>query len=407
MSEPHDLIFVSLENWDAIWRRNQFVCAELCRRHRDLRILFVGLPRNLSHAASRGRVGEFFRKTTYAAPGFEQVTVTHPPKLLPNSILGARRVNEFLFRRHVAREAARLGFRVPVLWINPHYAAHLVGRLGEAAAIYDITDDWTTLTQSADESALIARQDAELCGKADATIVCSQRLFEMKRALARELHLVPNGVDAAHYARVLDPATVRPAESARWRRPVLGYTGTVHPDRVDVGLVAALAKAHDGSVVLIGPNHLTAADLASLSGLGNVFVHGPVPYAEIPDYMAAFDVCITPHKMTPFTESLNPIKLWEYLAAGLPIVSTDVAGFRDYPELVRVARTPDEFIAATHAALAEDSAKSELRRAEAARHSWTRRVDDIEAVIASCLERRASLAAAAPAGPRQGVAHVV
>jgi glycosyltransferase involved in cell wall biosynthesis len=378
-----------MENWDDIWRRNQFVCAELVRRRPDLRVLFVGLPINVSNSLRRGRVGAIFRASTYAVPGFDRITVTHPPKLLPDSLAAGRAVNEALWRRHVRRVAGRLGLRHPVLWLNPHYAVHAAGRMGESAVVYDITDDWTTLTQSPRLVARIKAQDAELCRRADATIVCSERLRELKRGMAPNLHLIPNGVDADHYARVLDGGADIPEEARCWPKPVLGYTGTLHPDRVDVGLIESLAKASSGSVALVGPNFLSAEDTRRLLGLGNVFMPGPVPYARVPDYMAAFDVAITPHRMTPFTESLNPIKLWEYLAAGLPIVSTDVAGFRDYPELARLARTAEQFVAACRAALAEGRAKSARRREAAAGHSWASRVDQIEAVIESCLSRRA------------------
>ena len=94
--------------------------------------------------------------------------------------------------------------------------------------------------------------------------------------------------------------------------------------------------------------------------------------------MARFDVCIVPHQRTEFMESLNPIKLWEYLAAGKPIVSTDVAGFRDYPQWVRLANDAPAFVAACRAALGEigtDEGEKlkRQRRAEAAAHSWTAR----------------------------------
>jgi glycosyltransferase involved in cell wall biosynthesis len=377
-----------MENWDEIWRRNQFVCAELVRRHPGVRILFVALPRDVSHAVRRGRLGDIGRPATYPAAGVNRVTVTHPPKLLPSTMPFGRRVNQAMFRAHVRRVADRLGFVRPLLWLNPHYAVHAVGRLDECAIIYDITDDWTLLSQSPAATRRTISEDAELCRLADATIVCSQRLFAMKSGVANHLHLIPNGVDAPHYARILDGGADVPAESRTWPKPVLGYTGTLHSDRVDVDLIEYLARNHAGSVALVGPNFLPPADNQRLLACGNVFVTGPVPYARIPNYMTAFDVCITPHKMTPFTESLNPIKLWEYLAAGLPVVSTDVAGFRDYPTLVNLARTPAEFLVATRAALDERTTRSDLRRTEASRHSWQRRVDDVEAVITSSLRRR-------------------
>lgn len=385
-----DLIFVSLEDWDDVWRRNQFVCSAMARR--GWRVLFVGLPRNVSHELRHGRVRPLFRRATYLAPGGAAVgvTVTHPVKLLPDSLPGGRAVNQWLFRRHVRRVARRMGLDRPVLWLNPHGAGHLAGRLGESAVVYDVTDDWSAMTQSPAQAELVRLQDADLCGRADAVIVCSQRLLDMKRPMNRHVTLIPNGVDADHYAGVLDGTG---GVDRGWRRPVLGYTGTVHPDRVDVELVRAVAQHWPGSVVLVGPDHLLGADAAKLD-LRNVHRVGPVPYAEVPGVMAGFDACIVPHRMTPFTESLNPIKLWEYLAAGKPIVSTDVAGFRDFPAVVRLARTADEFVDAAHAAVAdagtaEGRDRADQRRAVARGHSWSQRVDEIEQVIQDCLSRRA------------------
>ena len=134
-----------------------------------------------------------------------------------------------------------------------------------------------------------------------------------------------------------------------------------------------------------GPNLLTEGDRQTLAACGNVVLTGPVPYAGIPEIMRAFDVCITPHRVTPFTESLNPIKLWEYLAAGKPIVATNVAGFRDYPQMVRLAsECADSFGAAVEAALTEpDATAGEARRTEARRHSWDSRLAQVLEVLGS------------------------
>ena len=380
-----DLIFVSLEDWDDIWRRNQFVVAGLARRYPAAKILFVGLSRDFSNRIRRGRLFTSDGEVTTTVPGLPNVTVTKPLKLLPNTLKWGRWLNERLMRRHVRKAAARLGMRRPLLWLNPQNAVHMVGRMGESATIYDITDDWTTLSQPDAVTRRVIADDAQLCRVAQATIVCSQRLFDMKRALTDRLHLIPNGVDAEHYASVTDRTLALPVEAQSWPRPVLGYTGTIHPDRVDVNLIQSVAtRLTSGCIALVGPTALSTDDRARLTATGKVFLTGPVPYQRIPEYMRAFDVCITPHRVTPFTESLNPIKLWEYLAAGKPIVATDVAGFRDYPELVSIARDADEFLQATRAATDENPDKVRARRAEARRHSWASRLDAIEAVMNEC-----------------------
>jgi glycosyltransferase involved in cell wall biosynthesis len=428
------LIFVSLESWDDIWRRNQFVCAELARRYPDMRILFVCPPRDVSNAIRTRRFDVLRGPNNWHPDGYANITVTRPLKLLPSTLAIGRWVNDFMARRYVRRMAreikpANLLAAAPVpssrdetphaaakgpamagpeaqiqnsgspspatartiLWINDQGAAHMVGRMGEARMIYDITDDWTQFTHFTDRKALLDRTiaaDAELCRRADAVIVCSRSLYESRKALTRDIHLIPNGVDAAHYRCVLDDDGALPEACRNWPRPVFGYTGSIHADRVDVKLVEAItarmkARNMPGTIVLIGPVMLPADQRQKLEATGRVIFTGPMAYRDLPQYMRAFDVCIVPHCMTAFVESLNPIKLWEYLAAGKPIVSTDVAGFRDYPDLVRSARTADEFVNQCREALAEGTEKSELRRAEAGKHSWRSRVDEIVALLAA------------------------
>lgn len=395
-----DLIFVSLENWDEVWRRNQFLCDTLARRFPGTKLLFVGPARDVSNALRRGRLREL-RATSAAwtVPATPNVTVTRPLKLLPNSLALGRWFNAGLQRRHVRRVARRLGLRAPALWLNDHHAVPLAGgALDEQAVVYDVTDDWIAFAASPSERELIRRRDAELCVAADAVITCSERLFQDKQKLARRVHLIPNGVHAEHYARVLDGCGPLPPAAAAWPKPVAGYLGTVHPSRVDVDLVAAVARQlpGGGSIVLLGPDHLPEPDRARLRSLGNVFLVPAVPYAQAPDYLRAFDVCLVPHVVTPFTESLNPIKLWEYLAAGKPIVSTRVAGFRDYPEHVALADTAEEFAAAIGRALAEDPERGRKRRSAAAAHSWSARVDAVVDVVREACARRRSNQVCAP-----------
>ena len=372
----HDLIFVSLENWDEIWRRNQFLVSAWAKRFPDAQILFVGQAR-------RGQIA------TETLPDFPNVTVTQLPKILPNSLPLGRQVNDAAARRHVQKLAKNRGLKSPILWLNPHDAGHFIGTLNERATIYDITDDWELAATSAGEKQQIHDADRALCRRVDATIVCSQALYDSLIEYSKRLALVPNGVDVAHYTNV----SVQPV-NRRWKTPTFGYTGTVHNQRVDVDLVLQLARTHaHGDVVLVGPDVLDDASRARLQSQPNVHLIGAIPYAQIPDAMTQFDVCIVPHVESAFTESLNPIKLWEYLASGKPIVSTDVAGFRDYPQHVEIA-SGDEFVCACERVLEatkdemKATQKCEARRQEASGHSWESRLDDVLKVVRTISERK-------------------
>ena len=281
----------------------------------------------------------------------------------------------------------KVGIRHPILYINPHNAAHMAGHMGEAAVIYDIGDDWISMDQPQWLRQRAIAQDATLCRKADAVIVVSQQLFDLKRSLAANLHLIPNGVDTKKFDAIETQAKL-PTHGMQWPKPVLGYLGTAHSGRIDVPLVENLARRlTGGSIVFLGPEMLSVEEKKSLAATGRVIFAGVVEHSDVPSYTRQFDVCITPHQINPFTESNNPLKLWEYLACGKPIVSTSIAGFRDYPQFVRLADNVDEFYAAVQDALREAPALGEARRSEARHHSWDARLNAIEAVIEDCLSR--------------------
>ena len=420
-----DLIFVSLEPWNAIWRRNQFLCAELATRFPEMRLLFV--DRLLFAPAiwkGRQRVPNFSRRLRRIEE-FPNVRAFAPLKTVPNPVPGGRAWNEFSMLQQITRAARVCGLRDPLLWLNPFDFGFLIGHLNERGVIYDITDDWELAAPEGPRRDAIRDLDRDLCRRADLTVVCSEALYESRRTVARRALLLPNGVDAAHYAD-LERFDTRPrgqfAEDGTFKkevrserlevgtenltsnlslltswdakRPVFGYTGSLHPERIDLDLVKALARAFPtGSVVLIGPNHFTGDALArELRDFPNVHAPGAVAYADIPRVMAGFDVCIVPHLRSGFVESLNPIKLWEFLAAGKPIVSADVAGFRNFPQLVRLASDTSAFVEACRDALGEVNAcagfssaspcQSEARQHEARGHSWHSRADDLLRALA-------------------------
>ncbi len=386
----NDIVFVSLETWDEVWRRNQFLCAEFSKRHPERQILFVGPPVDVSNMIRSGNFRDLAKGRQRSLPDYPNITVTRPLKLAPTTLSSGKAINELMSRQHLRRMIRSRDLHRPVLWLNPHSALHLVDRIDTAGVVYDITDDWTRFCDQSERARnLVIEQDAMLCRKADAVIVCSDDLRRSKEGIASSLHLIPNGVDAAHYRGVLDADRPLPAAVTGWAGPVMGYTGTIHSERVDLDLLETLAcHFPHGTVALVGPVMLTQLERERLCRCPNVVFIGAVSYRDIPDYMRAFDVCITPHRVTPFTESLNPIKLWEYLAAGKPIVSTNVAGFRDYPEFVECAADTDSFINAVHRALSEDPAKGRLRQAVAERHSWSSRAQLAEAVMEQCVRSR-------------------
>jgi glycosyltransferase involved in cell wall biosynthesis len=223
----------------------------------------------------------------------------------------------------VLRAARRLGFSRPLLWINDPGRAPLLERAGWPA-LYDITDDWLVAERSPRERARITAAERSLMARCAAVVVCSPHLERIKGAI-RPVTLIPNAVDVERYRR---PAA-RPADLPPGRTAV--YVGTLHEDRLDVDLCLRTARrlSGAGALVFVGPDALSPSNATSLRAEPNVVVLGARSHVTIPGYLQHADVLVVPHVVSEFTESLDPIKLYEYLAVDRPVVSTPVAGFRE------------------------------------------------------------------------------
>ncbi|WP_173921766.1 glycosyltransferase [Agromyces sp. Marseille-P2726] len=341
-----DLVVVSLEAWDDVWRRNQHLVAGLLRSDPSLRVLFVEPPADPTHDLRSGRRPSFahgVREVPDVAPGrlFTMRAVKWIPRRLDS------RTDERLARA-VMRAAESLGMRHPLLWINDPGTVALA-ELSGWPTLYDITDDWLSADRPESERRRAAVNEARLLDIAREVVVCSPELMRRK-GVTRQVELIPNAVDVEAYRR----HTPRPADLPD--RPVALYLGTVHPDRIDIDLCEATARAlgSSGTLVLVGPNLLAPAQAARLRDAGARLL-GPRPRDAVVGYLQHADVLVVPHVVTEFTDSLDPIKLYEYQAVGRPVVATSVAGFRDADDPRITIASGDAFAAAVAASVPASS----------------------------------------------------
>jgi teichuronic acid biosynthesis glycosyltransferase TuaH len=319
-----ELVVCSLEPWDDVWRRNQFFTDALLRRNPALRVLFVEPAADPLFDLRVGRAPALPRLRTLSADG--RLRAFRPLKALPRR---AGPVADGLLRKQVLLAARSLRFMRPMLWINDVTYAPLIGATGWPA-LYDVTDDWLLAPFAPREVERLRRLDELALNTAGEVVVCSQALAA-SRGARRPVSLIPNGVDVEHFRRP------RPRPHDLPETPVAVYVGSLHDARIDVELVVELARAlPELSLVFVGPNSLDQGAQRLLDALPNVLLLGPRPYSDVPGYLQHADVVIVPHRISPFTESLDPIKAYECLAIETPTVATPVAGFRDHAEALNI-----------------------------------------------------------------------
>lgn len=364
-----DLIVCSLEPWDDVWRRNQFLLAGLLEGDPGLRVLLVEPPADPLFELGKRRAPTL-AKGLRAIPGIAdgRLWAYQPTKIVPR-LAGA--FADRILSLGVVRVAARLGFQAPLLWINDPSRAPLLAQT-RWPALYDITDDWLVANRPPRERSRLRANESLLMQRCAAVVVCSPQLAKDK-GRTRPVVLIPNAVDVERYRR---PAE-RPPDLPD--APTALYVGTLHEDRLDIDLCLSTARRLAGiaTLVLLGPTALSEANTARLAEAENVALLGPRPNAAIPAYLQHADVLITPHVVTDFTESLDPIKLYEYLAAGRPIVATPVAGFRESAGPIALASAenfPEAVVSAIDAAPLPDGVPLTLP-------TWGTRVAQMRAVL--------------------------
>lgn len=382
----HGVVMVAMEDWHGVWRRFQPVSVELARRRPHEPLLYVGRHHDVSHGIRRlslRPVWRALRKPLYEkVDAYDNIYTMKPTKWLPNTIGWCRWLNRWHERRQIRRAMKKLGIRRPLLFMNPYYAVHMPGRMGEAISVYDVGDDWTKAPQKPWELERTIAEDDQQARQVDLTIVVSQALYDLMKPKNENTHLIPNGVFVDRYEGVAEH-TIQPHAMCRdWPKPVLGYTGTLHSTRIDVELLIRVADAYpQATLVLVGPDHLYEEDRRKLEKAPNIRIYGPVDFEEVPRLMAGFDIMIVPHRVNEFTESLSPLKYYEALAAGLPVASTPVTHFRDRPDLFCIGSRDNGYIDAISDSLKDTSKRIRARRDTASNYDWKSRVDDIVLAI--------------------------
>jgi len=256
--------------------------------------------------------------------------------------------------------------------------APIVSKIPDHVVVYDCMDHHQGFSTNKQKMLVLEK---DLMHAADLVITTSQRLSDI---VLREVPntIIRNGADVLFFARI-------PSELAfKTHRPIVGYFGAIS-DWFDMGLVIESAqKYHDWEFVLVGST--SGCNLSNAKKLLNIKFVGEVPYADLPSYLHLFDICIIPFKLTELTLCTNPVKVYEYLSAGKPVVTTAMPELKLISDQVHVANSDGEFLDMLKLAMDESSDKMLAKqRAEwAQQHDWSSRVAQLEAEINALLVKK-------------------
>jgi len=292
----------------------------------------------------------------------------------------ARKLNRLLLIRQIKWALSRIRSGPLELWSFTPDISYVLGHFGEREVVYYCVDDHASFSGYNRDQVL--RDEEELCRRADLVVTTAQALQESKKGWNPHTLLVPHGVDYEHFSKSVTDNFTIPMDLVDIPKPRLGFIGLIR-DWVDLDLLAAAARQRSHwHFVIIGDSTI---DLSRYRAQPNLHFLGRKPYEALPAYCRHFDVGLIPFKVNDLTRAVNPIKLREYLAAGLPVVSTPMPEVQQYDHLIRISDSVDSFVEAIEASLAEDSQARKTRSQTMRNESWPEKVKTIcDHIESSC-----------------------
>ena len=369
--------------WDYDPTSKHQVMKVLARRNQIIWVNYRGSRRPQASVADVTAAVSTLRAVVCGARRVSDSIIQVTPLVIPGAqCRGLRALNEHLLVAQIRRVLARLPAAAggPVqLWTFAPDVSFLAGRFDEECLLYYCVDEYTAFEDFDDRA--VGAAERRLIEQADLVVTTSAALYESKQRLHPRTFLVRHGVEVDHCAAAANRELPLPRDVADLPRPLFGFFGLIH-HWFDLDLLAAVARARPAySFVLLGDCLVHAGDLTALP---NVHLLGRRDYQDLPAYCSAFDVALLPFRINEMTRNINPIKLREYLAAGLPVVSTPLPEVLAYEPDVLTAEDGDSFCRQCDRALTVNDGQARQRRStRVAGESWEAVVERLGEIVGS------------------------
>ncbi|MBR5478560.1 MAG: glycosyltransferase [Clostridia bacterium] len=313
------------------------------------------------------------------------VVVYRLPPVLPfyNKYRWINKLNQRKIARYVRRRMKRHGFENPVLWCYSPMSCDAVENIPHSALVYDCVDRHSAYKGMIDVATVDA-MERDLATAADQVFCTASGLAETLSKYNEGTIMLPNGVKFEHFNSVADGDLPIPDDVKDLPRPIIGFSGMLQ-ECIDYDAIEEIAKNRpEWSVVLVGGN-MPGVNLDYLKKYPNIHFLGMKPYGEMPAYLGAFDVCLNVFRSGDLSKDVSPLKFFEYLATGKPVVSTpQPEQVLDYADCVYIANTTADMVDMCEKALSEtNEEKTNLRIKYGKDCSWDARVERMENILHS------------------------
>jgi glycosyltransferase involved in cell wall biosynthesis len=385
------IIYFGPGKWEGMWRNRHQMMSRFARTNK---VMYVEPAYSLYRYRKEMRRGQQGWIDLVRAFGKVKVSrladhfyLYHSPVYVP--IFGhfpLEKISWWLWNKLLKRTLRRLGFSRPIIWLSQPYHSYYLGNFAERLIIYHVVDEYLAYPGVTPENRTVLEEsEKQLLGKADLVLVVSEKLLKTKGVYNKHTCLIPNAVDYESYEKARLDTGPLPADIAQLPSPVIGYSGLISR-RLDLGLIERIAATHpDWSLVLVGMVNDKGCEqmMSRLRHMSNVYFSGIKEIGQVPYYIKAFDVGIIPYMINRETENLSALKLYDFMAVGMPVVATAFPAAGEFKDVVYIAADSHaDFIQRIEDALAENNEiLAAERRRIASQNTWEQRMKQVSDCI--------------------------
>jgi glycosyltransferase involved in cell wall biosynthesis len=382
--QGRDIVCIGFSDWGKdILTNEQHLLVRLAERNRILYVESLGVRRPQLAGRDLRRMARRAIRGVLPARSVDGLHVLSPLVLPVHSRAAARRFNAWVLPWLVKRAADRIGLSDPLLWSFVPQAEVLLERLLPSTVLYYADDDHGA--KPGIDEASFREAENRFAPRADAVLASAPAIVERLRRLNDNVHYSPNVADTKLFATALEAGPVDPTVDGL-PRPRIVFIGAICASKIDVPLVVELARLRPSwSFAFVGPIGMgdggPRTNVDALREPPNVHLFGTRPYEQLPSVLRGADAAIVPYLTGGAMRSVFPMKIYEYLAAGVPVVSTPLDSLQDVDEVAKAAD------AAAMAALLDDALERDSRASRSERsvlaqsHSWEARIEQIATVL--------------------------
>lgn len=316
--------------------------------------------------------------------------VATPPLMIPLRYSQlSYMINSKILTTWLKKTMRKLGLNRPIIWTYTPETSRIVSHLPSKMSVYHCVDEHTAWGVWWNSPSLVWARERELIEGVDLVLATSRNLQRKKAQFNSNCHFVPNAADFELFLKALETKTQVPSDLGTLPKPIIGYVGMFLPDLINVDWIEHAAKKTGYSFAFIGRKIRRNFDLSRLEKLKNVYFLGFKEPEQLPGYLKGMDVCIIPSVKSKLIDAVFPLKLFEYLSAGKPVVARKTKELSYYNGLISVADTPVKFVSAIESSLhADNPEKIALRVSAASENTWDARVEDLSRIAEETLRKK-------------------